>query len=424
MADRSLDVWLEGERVGRLDQEAGRLAFTYDPGWVSRPDAIPLSASLPVRAEPFDDRAARPFFAGLLPEQEKRDQVARALGVSSRNDFALLEGIGGECAGAVTFTHVGEKPIERATSVDYRLLDARELAAVLDRLPERPLLAGEEGIRLSLAGAQDKLPVLIVDGRVALPLHGVPSSHIIKPPIRWVEDSVHNEGFCLALAKAVGLDTAAAEIREVEGRQYLLVTRYDRIFGADNQVRRVHQEDFCQALGVAPEYKYQNEGGPSLVDCFALVRKVTRPAALFLPRLLDAVIFNALIGNHDAHAKNYSLLYSGGAVTLAPLYDLLSTAAYPELSSKMAMKIGGYYEFDDVLPRHWERFAKAAGLAAPQVRRRVLDMCERLPAAAAALRDDFKSRGLNRAVVDRIIVMIEWRCELTCRRFTAEKAAP
>ena len=425
------------------------------PGWVSRPDAIPLSASLPVRAEPFDDRAARPFFAGLLPEQEKRDQVARALGVSSRNDFALLEGIGGECAGAVTFTHVGEKPIERATNVDYRLLDDRELAAVLDRLPERPLLAGEEGIRLSLAGAQDKLPVLIVDGRVALPLHGVPSSHIIKPPIRRVEDSVHNEGFCLALAKAVGLGTAAAEIREVEGRQYLLVTRYDRIFGSGEHdpekwvpvfgkrscsnkeverdddskknhpvlVRRVHQEDVCQALGVAPEYKYQNEGGPSLVDCFALVRKVTRPAALFLPRLLDAVIFNALIGNHDAHAKNYSLLYSAGAVALAPLYDLLSTAAYPELSSKMAMKIGGYYEFDDVLPRHWERFAKDAGLAAPQVRRRVLDMCERLPAAAAALRDGFKSRGLNRPVVDRIIAMIEWRCELTRRRFTAEKAA-
>jgi serine/threonine-protein kinase HipA len=424
MADRSLDVWLERELVGRLDQEAGRLAFTYDPGWVGRPDAVPLSASLPVRAEPFDDRAARPFFAGLLPEQEKRDQVARALGVSSRNDFALLEGIGGECAGAVTFTHVGEKPIERTSNVDYRLLDNRELAAVLDRLPERPLLAGEEGIRLSLAGAQDKLPILMVDGRVALPLHGVPSTHIIKPAIRRIEDSVHNEGFCLALAKAIGLDTVAAEIQEVEGRQYLLVTRYDRILGADDQIRRVHQEDFCQALGVAPEYKYQNEGGPSLVDCFALVRKVTRPAALFLPRLLDAVIFNALIGNHDAHAKNYSLLHGAGAVTLAPLYDLLSTAAYPQLSSKMAMKIGGYYNFDDVLPRHWERFAKDAGLAAPQVRRRVLDMCERLPAAAVALRDDFKARGVARPIVDRILATIEKRCQLTRRRFTAEKTAP
>lgn len=424
MADRSLDVWLDGQLVGRLDQEAGRLAFTYNPGWLDSQDAVPLSASLPLRPDAFDDRAARPFFAGLLPEQEKRDQVARAFGVSSRNDFALLDAIGGECAGAVTFTHVGERPIGQPTYVDYRSLDDHELAAILDKLPERPLLAGDEGVRLSLAGAQDKLPVLVMNDRVALPLHGAPSSHILKPSIRRIEDSVHNEGFSLALAKAIGLDAVAAEIREVEGRQYLLVTRYDRVSSPSGQLRRMHQEDFCQALGIAPEYKYQNEGGPSLVDCFALVRRVMRPAALFIPRLLDAVIFNALIGNHDAHAKNYSLLYVGGAAKLAPLYDLLSTAAYPELSSKLAMKIGGYYEFDDVLPRHWERFAKDAGLAAPQVRRRVLEMAERLPATAAALRDDFKGRGLDRPVVGRIIATIETRCSLTLRRFTAEKAGP
>jgi serine/threonine-protein kinase HipA len=424
MADRSLDVWLEGRRVGRLDQEAGRLAFIYDAGWLAKPDAICLSASLPLRSEPFDDRAARPFFAGLLPEQEKRDQVARAFGISSRNDFALLDAIGGECAGAVTFTRSGETPIAQAADIDYRFLDDRELAAILDKLPERPLLAGDEGIRLSLAGAQDKLPVLIVDGRVALPLHGAPSSHILKPAIKRIEDSVQNEGFCLALAKAVGLDAVAAEIRAVDGRQYLVVTRYDRVLGSGDQLRRLHQEDFCQAIGIAPEYKYQNEGGPSLVDCFALIRKVMRPAALFVPRLLDAVIFNALIGNHDAHAKNFSILHAGGAATLAPFYDLLSTAFYPGLSSKLAMKIGGYCEFDDVLPRHWERFARDAGLAVPQARRRILEMAERLPGVAATLRDDFKIRGLHGPIIDRIVALIEQRCALTRRRFAAEKTNP
>ena len=186
MPDRSLDVWLLGELVGRLDQTSGRLTFTYDAGWLSRPDAVPLSASLPRQEKPFDDRAARPFFAGLLPEQDRRDQVARAIGVSGRNDFALLDALGGECAGAVTFTHPGDKPIEQATDLDYRVLDDHELATIIDKLPERPLLAGEEGIRLSLAGAQDKLPVLVVDGRIALPLHGAPSSHILKPAIRRV----------------------------------------------------------------------------------------------------------------------------------------------------------------------------------------------------------------------------------------------
>ncbi len=413
MPDRSLDVWLQGQHIGRLDQEAGRLVFTYDTKWLARSDPTPLSASLPLRLEPFDDRAARPFFAGLLPEQEKRDQVARAIGVSARNDFALLDAIGGECAGAVTFMHVGEKLAEPAGDADYRILDDAGLAAILDKLPKRPLLAGEEGVRLSLAGAQDKLPVLVVDRRVALPLHGAPSSHILKPAIQRIEDSVHNEGFCLALARAAGLDVVEADIREAEGRPYLLVNRYDRIVGSDNRPRRVHQEDFCQALGVAPEYKYQNEGGPSLADCFALVRKATRPAALYLPRLVDGVIFNALIGNNDAHAKNYSLVYSSDATTLAPLYDVLCTAVYPDLTPKMAMKIGGYYDFADILPRHWQRFAKDANLSAPQVRRRLLDLAERLPSIARQLQNDFTARGIGRSVLDRVVGLIHQRCRQT-----------
>jgi serine/threonine-protein kinase HipA len=423
MPDRNLDVWLQGDIVGHLDQDAGRLVFTYDPVWLSRPNAIALSASLPLRPEPFDDRAARPFFAGLLPEQENREQAARVIGVSPRNDFALLDALGGECAGAVTFMRPGEKPVGQPTNIDYRILENGELAAILDKLSERPLLAGEEGVRLSLAGAQDKLPVWLVGDRVALPLHGAPSSHILKPAIRRIEDSVHNEGFCLSLAKLVGIDVVEADIREAGGRPYLLIDRYDRVAGPDHRPCRVHQEDFCQALGVAPEYKYQNEGGPSLVDCFALVRKATRPAAPSVLRLVDGVIFNALIGNHDAHAKNYSLIYGADGTKLAPLYDLLSTAIYPDLTSNMAMKIGGHYEFMDVLPRHWERFAKDAGLSAPQVRRRVLDLAHRLPIAAEKLCVDFTARGIGRPVIEEIIGLVRDRCDLTRKRFADVKDA-
>lgn len=417
MPDRSLDVWLLGQLVGRLDQTAGRVTFTYDAGWLAGPHAVPLSASLPLQEKPFDDRAARPFFAGLLPEQDKREQVARAIGVSERNDFALLDALGGECAGAVSFTHPGEKPIEQGTDLDYRMLDDRELATIIDKLPERPLLAGEEGIRLSLAGAQDKLPVLVVDGRIALPLHGAPSSHILKPAIRRIADSVLNEGFCLALAKATALKAATADIRDAQGRPYLLVERYDRIPGPDNRPRRLHQEDFCQALGVAPEYKYQNEGGPSAADCFALVRRATRPAAIYVPQLLDALLFNTLIGNNDAHAKNYSLVYGTGGTTLAPLYDVLCTAVYPELTTKMAMKIGGHYKFSDIYPRHWERFAQSANLAVPQVRRRLLELTELVPQAARKLRDEYAARSQRTPLIDQIVENVEHHCGLTRSRF-------
>jgi len=270
---------------------------------------------------------------------------------------------------------------------------------------------------------QDKLPVLLVDGRIALPLHGAPSSHILKPAIRRVEDSVHNEGFCLALARAIDLDSVAADIHDVEGRPYLLVERYDRTRGPDNRPRRLHQEDFCQALGVAPEYKYQNEGGPSVIDCFALVRRATRPAALYLPPLLDAVLFNTLVGNNDAHAKNYSLVYGAAGTTLAPLYDVLCTDVYPELTAKMAMKIGDHYKFSDIFPRHWERFARSTNLSPPQVRGRLLDLAQRLPETAHKLRGDFAHRGQITPLIDRIIETIEHRCGLTRARFEKKEAA-
>jgi serine/threonine-protein kinase HipA len=137
----------------------------------------------------------------------------------------------------------------------------------------------------------------------------------------------------------MGLPSAQAQIFGVQGLQVLLVARYDRRVGVDGQPMRIHQEDFCQALGVVPEMKYQNEGGPDLKACFDLLRKATRPSAPQVLRLLDAVVFNALIGNHDAHAKNFSLLYAdpgkNAAPTLAPLYDMLCTAVYDHLTPTM-----------------------------------------------------------------------------------------
>ena len=413
-----LEVWLFADRVGTLALVDGRLSFRYAPGWLSRPDALALSASLPLQAEPFDDRTSRPFFAGLLPEGQMRRLIAQRFQVSGQNDFALLDHIGGECAGAVSFLEPGQALRTSAQGDDVQWLSDEEVVAILDELPRRPMLAGNDGLRLSLAGAQDKLPVVFDGERIGLPLDGTPSSHILKTAIHAVEDSVINEGFCMALAEAMQLKPAKARIHVVLDRPFLLVERYDRVVIAPGHRQRLHQEDFCQALGVVPEMKYQNEGGPDLTQCFDLVRRATRPSALQVLRLFDYVIFNALIGNHDAHAKNFSLLYSGKTPVLAPLYDTLSTAVYPTLTPKMAMKIGSKYKFSEVQARHWDQFAEAAGLAKAQAKRRVLSLAKSLPASARKLQSEPGHNFAGNGVVERINALIEQRCALTIRRIT------
>ena len=223
-----LEVWLFADRVGTLALVDGRLSFRYAPGWLSRPDALALSASLPLQAEPFDDRTSRPFFAGLLPEGQMRRLIAQRFQVSGQNDFALLDHIGGECAGAVSFLEPGQALRTSAQGDDVQWLSDEEVVALLDELPRRPMLAGRDGLRLSLAGAQDKLPVVFDGERIGLPLEGAPSSHILKPAIVAVEDSVINEGFCMALAEAMQLKPAKAKIHVVLDRPFLLVERYDR----------------------------------------------------------------------------------------------------------------------------------------------------------------------------------------------------
>src|SRR5208337_4421007 len=264
---RTLDVYLRRDLVGHLIQdENGQMAYQYAESWLNHAGAIPLSHSLPLKKGRFNRNECRGFFAGILPDESKREIIAKNLGISARNDFAMLEQIGGECAGAVTFIPAGQKLTERKYS--YRPLTSGKLAEILKMLPRRPLMAGEDGIRLSLAGAQDKIAVHVQDGQISIPHGGAPSTHILKPAIEHFEGIVFNEAFCMKLAHAIGLQTAKAEVGKVEDIDYLLIERYDRTVFEDGSgaecLERQHQEDFCQALGVIPDNKYQNEGGPSL----------------------------------------------------------------------------------------------------------------------------------------------------------------
>lgn len=414
---RTLDVYLHNELVGHLVQDdGGQMVFDYAESWLQKPGATPLSQSLPLRRERFKRNECRGFFAGILPEESKREIIARNLGISARNDYAMLEQIGGECAGAVTFIP-GEALPER--NYGYRPLSSQELAAILKELPKRPLLAGEDGIRLSLAGAQDKVAVRIEGNEISLPLGGAPSTHILKPAVERFGGVVFNEAFCMKLAAVAGLPAARVETRIVEGIEYLLVERYDRIHrqNADGPptLERLHQEDFCQAQGIVSETKYQKEGGPSLKQCFALLRDVSSAPVIDLSRLLDGVIYNYLVGNNDAHGKNFSLLYHGVGtanqeIRLAPLYDVVSTNYYPALSKDMAMKIGGEYSSDKVTPKDFEQLAEEAGLAKPIVKNRVPELAETVIA-------NFDKAGIEHPVAQAVAAVIRKRCETVRNEF-------
>jgi serine/threonine-protein kinase HipA len=408
--NRELDVYLFDLLVGHLTQDKlGDIAFSYEP------TATAISISLPVREEPFTSKACKGFFAGILPEQRPRELIAKNLGISVKNDFAMLREIGGECAGAITFLAPGD-PFPRGEDVhNYRELSEAKLAEILKELPQRPLLAGESGVRLSLAGAQNKLAVCIIEDQVALPLGNSPSTHVIKLPVPGIEGSVENEHLCMELARSVGLPAAVTQIRRAQDMDYLLAERYDRRIlppSSERQVRRLHQEDFCQALGLTPDQKYENEGGPSLAECFELLRNVSAVPAVDLQRLLNAVIFNFLIGNNDAHGKNFSLLYELHqplAIRFAPLYDVMCTAIYPDLSKKMAMRIGSVYESDKVLPRHFQSLAESAGLSGPLILERLgLLAGKTLSAVGQMTRQD--------PVANRIADYVSARCRKVIER--------
>lgn len=367
-----LVVWSDQHIAGELSiDRGGAMHFTYAPDYLADSAAARLSHALPKQGEPFGDALCKAVFGGLLPEEGQRTAIARALGVSPDNPFRLLAALGGDVAGALAFLAEGEAPPDATQGEPAQPLDDADLAALIGRLPRVPMLAGEGGARLSLAGAQGKLPVVMIDGAIAVPRIGEPSTHLIKPEPDRFPGLAANEAFCLALARTVGLDAAIAAWREVAGKPYLLVARYDRL-DRDGHTTRLHQEDFAQAMGVPSNRKYASEGGPTFRDCFALVRQATTRPAREVLKLADAAIFNMIIGNADAHAKNYSMLRrDNGEVVLAPLYDLVATHMWPELSA----------ELEEVDAESFERFAADAGVGLPFLRRRAAALATRVQAA-------------------------------------------
>lgn len=369
-----LEVRYGARRVGALRaDDSNRFCFHYVDEWLSAKDAFPVSITLPLEPDEEVSGRAHAFFANLLPEGGVRQAVCRRLGISENNDVELLRAIGGECAGALSIVdaNVQLEPPDH----EYEQLDARRLQLLAehdDRVV--PLLIGGAETRLSLAGAQDKIPVALLDGKIHLPLKGSPSTHILKLPNPRYAHLPENEAFVLGLATRVGLECANSELTRATKPRSLLVERYDRQ-RTDNPwpVRRLHQEDFCQALGLPPGQKYEQEGGPSLAQAVALVRTSVVNPLRDVQRLVEWQAFNAVAGNADGHGKNLSILYDAEGPRLAPFYDLVSTRQYGNLDRLLAMSIGGRRNADELGYEQWVSFA-----AELEMRDRVvLDLVER-----------------------------------------------
>lgn len=395
----TLSVFLRGRPVGALERTGpSRYRFAYSRDAIQSDWSDPmsrLSASLPLREERFKPSESAPFFEGLLPEGTVRANITRKLGISEGNGFGLLAALGADCAGAVTILAAGQPP--QSPDAQARPLGEKQVGELLRDLPRDPLGVDVDpgGVRLSLGGVQDKLILTrLPSGDFAQPLSGTPSNCLLKPEHERYEGLAINEVFCMRIAAAAGNEVAATELLELDGIRCLYSERFDRIVNADGTTARLHQEDMCQALGLLPTQKYEGEGGPSVASVIALLRRQpSRRVALDVNAFVRAVLTSFLLGNSDAHGKNFSLLYDPATgVRLAPLYDIVSTAVYDGLTPRLAMAIGGEEDPSQVDLSCWERLGAESGLGGGLPRFIQRWSSEILAAMEACLRDAEEGR--------------------------------
>ncbi len=374
-----LAVWLYGQPVATIESERRRLRLRYTPEALSKyPGGSPLlSLTLPVSALQFGSGVVRPFLDGLLPEGEPRRAIAERLQLRADDTFGLIRALGRDCAGAIVIQPADDPAPPSSTTTTAEPLDSVMLGELIDNLRTTPL-GVDDRVRISLAGVQEKLLLTrLPDGRWGRPVDGTPSTHILKPEIRGFPNTVENEAFCMRTVRHLGLPVADVETIRVGGRNLIVVARYDRLVGADGHVERIHQEDLCQAIGLPPARKYQEDGGPAF-RTLADILTATDPDSL--TTLLGALVLHVLVGNGDAHGKNYSLLHaSSGTVRMAPLYDVMSTFHYRD--DRLAMYIDGVRRTDRVTTDRILNEAISWGMARTTVSEIVADLLERVPEA-------------------------------------------
>ncbi|MGA2837867.1 MAG: HipA domain-containing protein [Acidimicrobiales bacterium] len=391
-----LAVWLYGDRVAVVDQERGRPRLTYTPTALERYAlGTPLlSLALPVRPERHTQGVVRPFLDGLLPEGQSRLAVANDFDLSPRDTFGLIRAIGRDCAGAIVIQPAEEGAPPPPSTTSAEPLTPDDIEQLVQNLRTAPL-GVDERVRLSLGGVQEKLLLTrMPDGSWGRPVDGTPSTHIIKPEIARFPGTVENEAFCMRVAKNLGLDVAEVDVVTIGSRKLLSVTRYDRIVHADGALERVHQEDFCQAFAIPPEEKYEQDGGPSFRRIASTVIGVAIPGSVI--DLAKAMVVHTLVGNGDAHGKNFSLIHDpSGALRLAPLYDVVCTLRYGD--DRLALFIDNEHRTNRVTAARLSNEIEAWGMSHSDAETIVGDLLKRSGDAIAAARDE--TSGVSEEIV-------------------------
>jgi serine/threonine-protein kinase HipA len=405
-----LDVVIEGTLIGRVRaNKAGRLSFDYEPQWRDSRNGYSLSVSMPLGSVSYPHTRVSPYLWNLLPENPTiLQRWGQQYHVSAANPFKLLGFVGADVPGAAQFfppTDLAAIQAQNEPSIDW--LSLKELEQRLSQLRSNAAAVRRPGDRgkMSLPGAQAKTAFCWDDERKrwGVPSGRAPTTHIIKPAIPGFDGLVENEHLCQQIAARLGLPAARSSVLTLDETSYIVVERFDRLPPASGSafVQRVHQEDMCQALGLMPGRKYQQDGGPSIADIVTLIRRVSSNQRTDVDRFLDANAFNWLIGGTDAHAKNYSFLIAAGdEIRLSPLYDLSSQLTYPELiDQRVAMAIGGQYDIQLIGFSEWQALAVACNVDWKPLLDRVRHLADRLPDVIVAARDDALQAGLHRDVV-------------------------
>jgi serine/threonine-protein kinase HipA len=421
-----LRVYLNNRRVGTLSREAsGAISFTYHEDWLGWEHALPVSLSLPLRETAYRGEPVAAVFENLLPDSDKlRRLVAEKVGARGIDAYSLLARIGHDCVGALQFITGDDAAPDSTSTLEGEPVDAAAIEKILNGLSQAPLgLSSDDAFRISVAGAQEKTALLYHEGGWIKPHGTTPTTHILKTQIGQLpggidlSDSVENEYYCLKLTEAFGLPVNAATIETFGDTKALVIERFDRRWTKDGRLLRLPQEDCCQALSVPPTLKYQNEGGPGMVDVLDLLKGSDTPME-DQEAFLKAQLIFWLIGATDGHAKNFSVFLSpGGSYRMTPLYDILTAQLALNARQierklmKMAMSVGNnrHYRFDQIHGRHFVQTAMRSGMS----KRRGLGLVEEvarkapdaLDAAAENLPEDFPSElheAIRAVVLERV----------------------
>ncbi|RWR08168.1 type II toxin-antitoxin system HipA family toxin [Paenirhodobacter populi] len=389
-----LDVFMNRRKVGQFFREPdGAFAFTYASDWLAWENTLPVSRALPLRRERYVGVPVIAVFDNLLPDNDDmRRRVAERVGADGLDAYSLLARIGRDCVGALQFLPEGAVP-EATGALTGEVLRDDQIAAMLGDLGRTPLgIRRDRDFRISVAGAQEKTALLRNEGKWIEPTGTTPTTHILKPAIGTLPngmdltDSIENEHFCLRLMAGFGLPVARTEIIRFADTKALVIERFDRLRTRDGRLLRLPQEDCCQALAVPPTRKYQNEGGPGIVEISDLLQGSDEPLR-DRANFFKANVLFWLIGATDGHAKNFSIaLMPGGRFTMTPLYDVLTVQ--PSLDAgqlqlkdmSLAMRVGKsrHYKVSDISGRHFIETGLAAGFS----REHVMEIFQDIEASA------------------------------------------